>query len=71
MPLPYEMRADAIATAIWEISTNNGRGLDEDLWDSHRQNCQAAVANTYIDNISDKDWHDAALRKIKGSKQKS
>lgn len=64
MALPYEMRADAIATAIWEISTQNGRALDEDLWDSHRRNCEAAVANTYLDDISDQAWHDAALARV-------
>jgi hypothetical protein len=48
----YEMNADAIATAIWEISTGNGRDLDEEWRFSHMQNCHDAVANTYLDDGS-------------------
>ena len=57
----YEMNASAIATAIWEISTGNGRDMDEELHDSHIQNCHAAVANSYTDDITVEAWHDAAL----------
>jgi len=57
----YEMNASAIATAIWEISTGNGRDMDEELHDSHMQNCHAAVANSYTDDITVEAWHDAAL----------
>lgn len=63
----YEIYADAIARNIWEISTNNGANLDEDLWDSHRANCDAAVANTYVDDISVDDWQEAALTKVGGA----
>lgn len=62
--MTYEQNADAIATAIWEISTGNGRKIDRDDWDSHMQNCHAAVANTHVDGISVKDWHDAALARV-------
>lgn len=62
-----EMNADAIARNIWEISTGNGRDLDESLHDSHRANCDAAVANSYSDDISVDDWQAAALAKIGGS----
>jgi len=57
----YEMQDAAIATAIWEISTGNGRDLDDDLHDNHMQNCQAAVANTYFDDIDIDAWQSAAL----------
>lgn len=60
----YEAAADAIARNIWEISTGNGRDLDDDLHDAHRANCDAAVANTYVDGISVDDWQAAALAKI-------
>ena len=60
----YEMNAAAIATAIWEISTGNGRDLDEDLHHSHMQNCHAAVANSFADDITVKAWHDAALARV-------
>lgn len=63
----YENYADALARNIWEISTNNGRDIDEDLWDSHRANCDAAVANSYVDDISIDDWQAAALAKIGGA----
>ena len=59
--MTYEMRADAIALAIWEIDTGNGRGLNRDEWDSHMQNCHAAVANTYIEGMTVSEWHTAAL----------
>ena len=60
----FEAEAETIAINVWEISTGNGRDLDDDLWDSHMQNCHAAVANAYIDDISVDDWQAAALAKI-------
>ena len=57
----YETAADAIAHNIWEISTGNGRDLDEELWDTHRANCDAAVANAYAEGISVESWQVAAL----------
>jgi hypothetical protein len=60
----YETTAAAIALAIWEISTSNGRDLDHDDWNSHLQNCYAAVANSYIDGITVGAWHNAALGKV-------
>jgi len=56
--------AAAIATSIWEISTGNGRYLDIDDWNSHLQNCHAAVANSYTDGITQAAWHKAALGKV-------
>lgn len=64
----YEAEAEAIALAIWEISTGNGQRLDRDVWDSHMQNCHAAVANTYVDGISGTDWQAAALARITGAR---
>lgn len=63
----YEICADAISRNIWEISTNNGSALDEEFWHSHRQNCYAAVANTYFDGINVDDWQNAALERIGGA----
>ena len=60
----YEMNAAAIATAIWEISTGNGRDLDEELHDSQMQNCHAVVANTYIDDITIDEWQADALAQV-------
>ena len=60
----YEMNAAAIATAIWEISTGNGRDLDEELHDSHMQNCHAAVSNNYIDDITIDEWQADALAQV-------
>ena len=60
----YEMNAAAIATAIWKISTGNGRDLDEELHNDHMQNCHAAVANSYTDNVTVAAWHDAALARV-------
>jgi hypothetical protein len=65
----YELTAEALAIAIWETSTNNGLGLDEDYWDDHMTNCQAAVANSYTDEITEKDWHAAALAIIRTPEQ--
>ena len=63
----YEMNAAAIATAIWEISTGNGRDLDRDDWGSHMQNCHAAVANSFTDGITQAAWHNAALSTLSAS----
>jgi hypothetical protein len=60
----YETTAAAIALAIWETSTGNGRELDLDDWFSHLQNCHVAVANTYTNNITVGAWHKAALGKV-------
>jgi hypothetical protein len=60
----YEIEAEAIALAIWEISTGNGRDIEPDDEHSHMQNCHAAVANTYFDGIDGKAWQDAALARI-------
>ena len=60
----YEMNSDAIAAAIWEISTGNGRDLHEELHHSHMQNCHAAVANTYIDDITIDKWQADALAQV-------
>ena len=60
----FEMNAAAIATAIWETSTGNGRDLDREDWDSHMQNCHAAVANSYTDDIAQAAWHAAALARV-------
>jgi hypothetical protein len=62
--LTHDMKAEAIALAIWETSTNNGRKLDRDDWDSHMQNCHAAVANSYHENLTEAEWHAAALARI-------
>jgi hypothetical protein len=63
----YEQTAEEIALAIWETSTANGHKMDKDLWDSHMQNCHAATANSYREDISEADWHKAALAKITGA----
>lgn len=60
----YETAANAIARNIWEISTGNGRDLDEDIWDAHRANCDAAVANVYVEGISVEAWQIAALESM-------
>lgn len=60
----YEADAAAIAINIWEISTGNGRDLPEDMHHSHAVNCEAAVANAYIDGISVADWQAAALARV-------
>ena len=60
----YEMNSDAIAAAIWEISTGNGRDLHDELHHSHTQNCHAAVANTYIDDITIDEWQADALAQV-------
>jgi hypothetical protein len=63
----YELNAEEISRNIWAISTNDGLNLDEDLWDSHRANCDAAVANSFFEGISIGDWQAAALSRIHGA----
>ena len=60
----YQSLADSIATAVWEITTGNGRIIDETQWDSHMANCGVAVANTYVDGISVEAWTIAATRGV-------
>lgn len=55
--LRYDSDCEAIALAICETTAGNGR----DDWDSHMQNCYAAVANSYLEGISIEDWHASAL----------
>jgi len=64
---PYEADADAIALAIWEQSTGNGRDLPRDQWDEHMQNCHATVANAYLDGMTVAAWHAAALARLTGA----
>lgn len=61
-----EIESDAIATAIWEQSTGNGRDLDREMWGEHRTNCEAAVANTYRDGIDSDEWQSEALARVSG-----
>ena len=63
----YEHHAELIALAIWEQSTGNGRDLPESDWDSHMQNCHAAVANAYCAGMTQAGWHAAALARITGA----
>ena len=65
--ITYQTNASATAISIWEISTGNGRDLARDDWDSHLQNCHAAVANTYTDGITQAAWHNAALARVRGT----
>ena len=60
----YQAAAASIALTIWEISTGNGLHLPRDEWDSHMTNCDAAVANTYVDGITVKAWQTAALARL-------
>ena len=62
----YERELESVALAIWEISTGNGHKLDNDLWDSHMQNCYAAAANTYYEGVDLSDWLQLALSKVSG-----
>ena len=57
----FETHFDAIATAIWESTTSNGHDIDESLWDSHMNNCQAAVNNSWTDDMDVEQWQSAAL----------
>ena len=62
-----DRQAEMIALAIWEQLTGNGRDLPESDWDSHMQNCHAAVANAYCAGMTQADWHAAALARITGA----
>lgn len=62
--IEYEQTSAAIALAIWEISTSNGAQLPRDMWDEHMQNCHAAVANAYVENINAADWQANALAAV-------
>jgi len=63
----YRALAESIATAVWEITTGNGRRIDETQWDSHMVNCNVAVVNTYVDEISVEAWTIAAKGALGGA----
>lgn len=60
----YETLAARISDEIYDISTNFGGFIAEDFRESHRANCDAAVANTYVEGISTFAWQNAALERI-------
>lgn len=68
--MDHEQTADAIARNIWEISTGNGRDVDADDWDSHREKCNAAVAETHTDEIDIDEWQRRALDRLTGTDDK-
>jgi hypothetical protein len=52
----YEQRRDDVATAAWEIWTNNGLRLDEDEREQTGKSVNDAVANAYQDGVNDAQW---------------
>lgn len=71
MTMTYEQTAEAIATAIWETSTQNGRKIDRDDWDEHMTDCHAAVANSYVEGIGVDEWKAAALARVDAETQRA
>jgi hypothetical protein len=45
-----------VATAAWEIWTNNGLRLDEDEREQTGKSVNDAVANAYQDGVNDAQW---------------
>lgn len=62
--MDYETRLGANATAVWEIWTGNGRDMDIDDRNETGKQASDAVANTYVDGITDRNWQIAALRRL-------
>jgi hypothetical protein len=58
------MRRDSIVVAVWEIWTKNGLRLDADQRSETEKTVQDAVNNTYVDDIQDGEWMDAALKRL-------
>lgn len=52
----FDDRLSAVATAAWEIWTNNGNKMDEDDREQTGKSVLDAANNEYVDGISDKDW---------------
>ncbi len=62
--LTYEQRRDMITTHAWETWTNNGLGLDDDDRMQTEKSVQDAVANTYVEDMSDEEWLAATLKRL-------
>jgi len=62
--LDYDTRRDMIVTHAWETWTKNGLNLDEDMRRETEKSVQDAVNNTYVEDISDRDWLAETLKRL-------
>ncbi|MPZ19545.1 MAG: hypothetical protein GEV06_16735 [Luteitalea sp.] len=60
----YDQRLDTIVTHAWEIWTKNGLRLDDETRAETTKTVQDAAANSYVDDISDRDWLAATLARL-------
>ena len=63
--MSYETRLDTIVTHAWGTWTKNGLGLDSDDRKETLRSVQDAANNTYIEGISDLDWLNATLKRLR------
>jgi hypothetical protein len=66
MKLDYENRRDAIVEAAYNAWTDRGLGLDLDASTEAVKTVQDAVNNSHVDDISNRDWLAATLKRLRG-----
>jgi hypothetical protein len=64
--MDFDMQFDAVVTAVWEIWTKNGLGLDDDDRAETGKSVRDAVTNAYTDGVSLADWQARALATLDG-----
>lgn len=52
----YEERFDMVVMNAWEIITNNGLGLDDEMSEHYVKAIRDKTANNYFEDISNKEW---------------
>lgn len=62
--MDYETRRDMIVSYAWAKWTKNGLGLDDDERVQTTKSVQDAVANTYVEGMTDLDWLAATLKQL-------
>lgn len=60
----YDMYRDAVITAVWEVWTGNGRGMDEFTREQTGKSAAAAVNNTWVAGMDIDEWQRAALAEL-------
>ena len=61
----FETRLKDVSQTAWLIWTANGLGLDEFGLEQTSKSTKDAANNAYVEGISDKDWVDETLMRLR------
>jgi hypothetical protein len=62
----FETRLKDVSHAAWLIWTANGLGLDDFGLEQTSKSATDAANNAYVEGISDKEWVDDTLMRLRG-----